>query len=417
VSQTPDIAKHNTDAFERLLWEERQWNARCLNGLRPAGLTLFLVLQFAIHGSTRGAWVLVGYWVLAVALFVAARKSDVIARWSALAVPFLDMPAVFLKQWLDMDLPDALPRAVATFTLGPLLLLVMLSAFTLRTTRLILAGCVAAGLELALQFKAEDTLVGKVGGVTTILLAVVLCEVALSRRIVLAHKISAVRLHLEKLGRYFSPKVAEVIQQSDDDFSTGRLFEITVLFSDLRGFAATAECSQPAELIGLLNEFHSRMVEAVFAHQGTLDKYIGDGLMAYFGAPVAQPDHALRALRCALEMQAALAELNRTRILQDKPSLRLSIGLHTGPAVVGTIGAANRREFTAVGDTVNLAARLENLTRYYDATVLLSGETARNVGDTCEVVFLAETYVKGRSERVRLFAPAPQHHVRPLQAA
>jgi adenylate cyclase len=139
---------------------------------------------------------------------------------------------------------------------------------------------------------------------------------------------------------------------------------------------------------------------------------MGDGLMAYFGAPVAQPDHALKALRCAVGMQSALVELNAARTLAGKPPLRLSIGLHTGPAVVGAMGAATRREFTAVGDTVNLAARLENLTREYDTDLAISGETARQIGGQFNLRLLAERKVRGRSSPVQVFvlvsAPQPK---------
>jgi adenylate cyclase len=285
----------------------------------------------------------------------------------------------------------------------------MLSAFILRTRQLILASCVAIALELALQFKAGDTFLGKVGSVTTIALAAVLCEVALARRVQLAHRISEERVRLEKLGRYFSPQVATRIQQSEDDLATGQLCEITVLFSDLRGFTAATECSSPPEVLALLNEFHSQMVAAVFAHNGTLDKYMGDGLMAYFGAPMAQPDHPVQALRCAFAMQSALVTLNAARMRESKPPLRLSVGLHTGPAVVGAIGPANRREFTAVGDTVNIAARLENLTRHYETEMLISGETARRIGSIYDLRLLAETQVKGRAEPIQVFVPALRH--------
>ena len=230
---------------------------------------------------------------------------------------------------------------------------------------------------------------------------------AITRRLGLAQRVSEERLRRERLGRYFSPEVARTIEQEEQNFAAGQLCEITVLFSDLRGFTTFCQYLQPAEVLDLLNEVHSRMVEVVFAHGGTLDKYIGDGLMAYFGAPIAQDDHAVRALRCAQEMQLVFASLSAARISRGKVALRLSIGLNTGVAVVGSIGAANRREFTAIGDTVNLAARMENLTRHYDSIdILASGTTAGRIGTAYDLRFLGETAVKGRTQTVQVFALA-----------
>jgi adenylate cyclase len=400
------MASANQEIFERVLGQERQWNANSLNALRPAALLLFLVPQLILRGITPGNCVLLGYTLLAGGLLLLARNSERSARGSVLAVPFLDMPAVFLKQWVDMDLAEADTRAIATFSLALFVLLVMLSAFTLRTRRLIVAGFVALVLVLSLQAKAGDTALGMIGSVATILTAIALCEVALIRRFDMVRRISEERLQLERLGRYFSPQVALTIQQGTDDFATGQLCEVTVLFSDLRGFAAATEMSTPAEVLSLLNEFHSRMVEIIFTHAGTLDKYLGDGLMAYFGAPLPQSNHALRALHCALAMQTGMTALNLARTEQGKPALRLSVGLHTGPAIIGSIGAANRREFTVVGDTVNLAARMENLTRHYNSDILVSGATAAKIEGQCPLQLVANTHVKGRSEPVQVFAPA-----------
>ena len=115
--------------------------------------------------------------------------------------------------------------------------------------------------------------------------------------------------------------------------------EVTLLFCDLRQFTAIAESLGGAEVVRLLNEFHTCMVDVVFAHGGTLDKFLGDGLMAYFGAPVAQPDHATRAVRCALAMQLALATMNVERAASAAPPLRAGIGVHTGTVVLGDVGS------------------------------------------------------------------------------
>ncbi len=399
------MADYTSTAFRRVLLEERQRSACYLNALRPVGISLFVVLQLGVYGPTRGTWVLLGYGLLAWFLFFRARESKKICRWSTLAVPFLDMPAVFLKQWLDLELSSA-PRALATFSIGLFMLLIMLSAFTLRNRQILLSGLLAVGLQCGLEWRAGDTPIGKAGSILALVLTALVCEVALAERLRMAHRLSQEQLRLEKLSRYFSPQVAATIEAGEEPFGTGQACEITVLFSDLRGFTAATEHASPGEVLELLNDFHSRMVKVIFAHEGTLDKYIGDGLMAYFGAPVKQPDHAERALRCAQAMQAAVRELNARRAAEAKPSLQLSIGVHTGSAVVGGMGAANRREFTAVGDTVNVASRIENLTREYGDGLLVSAATARLVDPSHGLRLIAEVHLKGRTETVGLFGSA-----------
>src|SRR5436190_1290604 len=142
-----------------------------------------------------------------------------------------------------------------------------------------------------------------------------------------------------------------------------------------------AEKLHADQVVAMLNECHAAMVEVIFRHGGTLDKFIGDGLMAYFGAPLVQRDHALRAVACALDMQEALRALNTLRRARAEPELRMGIGLHTGLAVLGDIGSDSRREYTAIGDSVNLACRIEELTKNHGRPILASEATFARARD------------------------------------
>ncbi len=190
--------------------------------------------------------------------------------------------------------------------------------------------------------------------------------------------------------------------------------ELTVLFCDLRGFTTISETLAPERLRELLNLYFSRMSEVVHAHGGTLDKFIGDAVMAFWGAPQPDPDHAARAVKASLAMLAALPALNADLAARGLPPLAPCIGLATGTVCVGDLGSARRRSYTAVGDAVNLAARVEALTRQFNVTLLVAQETrdaARAApggggAPDCEWLEAGDTPVKGRVQHATLFAPA-----------
>ena len=175
------------------------------------------------------------------------------------------------------------------------------------------------------------------------------------------------------LARYFSPNVVAELSQNDEPLKQVRTQDVAVLFVDIMGFTALADGRDPEDVIRTLRTFHGRMERAVFDNGGTLDKYLGDGLMATFGTPFAGESDAGNALRCARSMMASVADMNRERERAGQPPLRVGFGLHYGPVVLGDIGA-NRLEFAVIGGTVNVASRLESLSRTLQCTIVASDD-------------------------------------------
>jgi adenylate cyclase len=207
------------------------------------------------------------------------------------------------------------------------------------------------------------------------------------------------------LDKNVSPEVATRLLR-DGAALGGEEREVTILFADLRGFTTLSEGLPPRELITLLNRFLDRMSARIEAEGGIIDKFIGDEIMALFGAPVAQPDSADRAVRAALGMRAALAELNAELAAEGRPPLAFGVGINTARVVAGNIGSHRRLNYSVIGDGVNLAARLQPLTRRaeFATDILISGETRAALRATFSLRALGETTVKGRAAAVTLHA-------------
>jgi adenylate cyclase len=214
-------------------------------------------------------------------------------------------------------------------------------------------------------------------------------------------------------GSYVSPDlVAELVRHPERLRLGGERRELTVLFSDIRGFTTLSEGLSPEELVSLLNRYLSPMTRLVLEEKGTLDKYIGDAVMALFNAPLELEDHPTRACSCAVRMLEALRELNETLTRDRLPAIAIGIGIHTGQAVVGNMGADNRFDYTAIGDSVNLASRLESLTKRYGVPVIVSGDTRQRSRGEFHFRELDLVRVKGKQQPVAIFelrgAPYPR---------
>jgi len=202
-------------------------------------------------------------------------------------------------------------------------------------------------------------------------------------------------------GKYLSQQVADRVMEAGDEPLTGVRREVSVLFADVRGFTSYSEKNDPEHITRTLNEYFDVMVDVISAHEGVLDKYLGDGLMVVFGAPMAQHDHAWRAVVTALEMQAALQSLNLRRVQRGDQPIAIGIGVNTGPAVSGNLGSIKRMEFTVIGDTVNLAARLES--RALQGQILIGRGTWEKVHERVHAESMGALTVKGKSDAVEVW--------------
>ena len=208
-----------------------------------------------------------------------------------------------------------------------------------------------------------------------------------------------------RLSRFFSPAVLKEVIRARRDVNLGssrRL--VTVLFCDIRGFTPLSERLQPEEVAELLGEYLTDLTAVVFKHGGTVDKYVGDCIMALYNVPIEHPDHAKQAVRTAIEIQEhtrALSEKWRARVGVD---ILNGVGISTGEAVVGTLGSRQRLEYTAIGDTVNLAARLETLTKDYDCPIIVSESTYLLLNGEFSVRPLGHVTLKGKEKTVNTYA-------------
>lgn len=414
--QAGPVIADSHDLLETALAKGRRDGALTLNLARIAlaggagAIYLLGVVGFGIEGLRQSQMLVLAYGVAAIALFLLAKRSELFARLSRFAVPVIDMPFTLVVQWINIEGFDN-QEAVAMFTLSIFLFLTIVSALSMRTMQVFAAAGVATVLQSLLEWHAVGWEAGEPNinyfsaPVMLFLTAWMAADIP-RRRVNLIREMAEREARRSRLARYFSPGVAEVIE-ARDELGEGEACEISVMFADIRGFTKMSENLDAAEVVAMLNEFHGHMVEEVFAQAGTLDKYLGDGLMAYFNAPVRQPDHAIRAVKCALEMVAVIDRWNERKQLGGDERLEVGIGIHSGSAIVGVIGAPHRREFTAIGDTVNVASRLQGLTKEFRGSILVS-EPVRvlaSADPTLTFVEAGEADVRGRAEKVRVFRP------------
>lgn len=213
----------------------------------------------------------------------------------------------------------------------------------------------------------------------------------------------------ERFSRLLSPNIAERVISGQLDVKPGgqRVEECTVFNSDIRGFTRMSEHTSPEAIVEMLNGYFERMVDTIFKYEGTLDKFMGDGIMALWGAPVIHPDDASRSVSCALEMSEVLGSFNRERIAQNLAPLGVGIGVHTGPLVAGYIGSSKALSYTVIGDVANTSARLCSVA--LAGQIIISETTRAKLGTRFELAELPPATVKGKERPLRIFNVIREH--------
>jgi adenylate cyclase len=217
-----------------------------------------------------------------------------------------------------------------------------------------------------------------------------------------AAKLEAEAVTRERFQRLLSPAIAEQVLSGKVEVKKGgELRDTTILFTDIRGFTAWSESRAAQNVVEMLNEYFELMVEIIFEHEGTLDKFVGDEIMALFGAPVAHPNDPYRAVKTAIEMLEVLEQFNQQRLAAGEDKVTIGIGINTGEVVAGYLGSSKALEYTVIGDAVNTGSRLCSLAKAGE--IIISENTYNRVKDHFEVVELPPTSLKGKSKPLKIF--------------
>jgi adenylate cyclase len=387
----------------RSLENEKRVTAVRLVALTLMGVSQVLVRDVSGEPDTEGVahhLVILGYFLFTVSAFVAVRRitpNSRIATVAPLIATTFDIAFVVAMDWLDSR-TDGIELEG---TVAVLALIMSYSLLRYRIHSLIWSTALAiAAFTAAMVWSRQFAWAGwSFVAFTFVATALLLAATRLAVR-----KMFIELLRRESLSRLVPPKVVDEILAGRADRLRPTRREVTVLFADLRGFTSYGESRPPEVVLALLDDFFGRMTLVVQGHGGSVNKFLGDGLLALWGAPDPLPDHPQRAVKAARDMQRVMAELREAQQTAGEPPLRLGIGVHTGEVAAGMLGGGTQSEYTVIGDAVNLASRIEGLTRVHDVDILVSDTTWQRLEGQFPGRRVAEAQVKGRRAPVVVHA-------------
>jgi adenylate cyclase len=395
---------------ERVLAESSLRGERRVAVIRLAVLMLMALSQFLIprwsvepYVPAMDGWrlsAIYGYLLFSItAIFVLQRQQPHPhrARWLPLPTTLADTGFFSFMAWHTWSRTGHFDAGMLAASLG------MVLAFSVARY-----SWLHVLLSTALSSMAYALLAGVTGhGSLARVSFVVFCYVALGTLIALTNtEVGGMFLNLRRrdgLSRFLPRPLVEQMMQLGDESLQPVQREVTILFSDIRDFTSLSEALQPREVLELLDDYFAHMTQIVMARDGIVNKFMGDGMLACWGVPDHREDHAELAMRAALDMRAKLVELNAQREQRGQPPLRVGIGLHTGVVAAGMLGGAEQHEYTVIGDAVNLASRVEGLTKAHGVDILVSESTWRRGGDRFAGERLGEAHVRGRREAVVVY--------------
>jgi adenylate cyclase len=206
------------------------------------------------------------------------------------------------------------------------------------------------------------------------------------------------------MGKYISENVMEnVVKNIDEVKLGGKRANVTVLFADIRGFTSMSEKLTAEEVSKILNEYFARIEPIITKYNGVINKFIGDAVMAIFGEPVQDKNHAINAVKCAYEMLLEVQKLQSKWLDEGKPKIEIGVGINTGEAFVGNIGTENRLEYTVIGDMVNVASRIESFNKVYKTSFLISESTYEKVRHLADVIKISEVSIRGKAKKTNIY--------------